>query len=145
MSKLILRKKEQFGIKFPIPYYITVNGTVIGITRLDKVQIEMPSGNYNIGVRYSFPLWKWTFTLSSETDIVIKDNETKELMFFNREHVWNILFDIDLILWIAELFFTLPHPWNIVYKVLSNGFFVLWIIRIILIRKRYFYFNEKSD
>lgn len=143
MSKLILHKKEQFGIKIPFPYIITINGKVIGATQMPKIQIEMPAGKYNIGVKYAFRFWKWDFSLSSETDIVISENETLEYEFYHNEQIWNILFDIDLILWIAELFFTLPHPWNIIYKICSNGFFILWIVRLFLIRKKYFKFRTK--
>ena len=142
MSKLVLHKKEQFGIKMPIPYFISINDKVIGATKLPKIQIEMPAGIYKIGVKYLFPLWKCEFSLSSETNIIIKENETLEYEFFHNEKIWNILFDIDLILWIAELFFTLPHPWNIIYKICSNGFFIIWIIRLFVIRKKYFKFKN---
>lgn len=144
MAKLLLHKKEQFGIKLPFPYIVTINGKALGITRLPKIQIEMPAGEYKIGVRYAFLLWKWELSLSSETDVVIKEDETLEYEFYHDEQIWNILFDIDLILWIEELFFTLPHPWNIIYKVCSNGFFILWIIRLFVIRKRYFKFRKKA-
>ena len=36
------------------------------------------------------------------------------------------------------LFIELPEPWNVVYHVLSEGFFAIWIIRILVIRNRYF-------
>ena len=56
----------------------------------------------------------------------------------DRERIWNILFDIDLVIWVASFFFTLPSPWNIVYHALSDGFFALWIARLIIIRDRYY-------
>lgn len=141
MSKLVLHKKV-FGINIPLPYCIIINDKIIGMTRLPKTQIEMPAGFYKVGVKYLFPLWKWEFSLSSNTTINIKENETLEYEFFHKEQIWNILFDIDLILWIAELFFTLPQPWNTIYKVCSNGFFVIWLIRLFVIRERYFKFKK---
>ena len=54
------------------------------------------------------------------------------------EGTYNILFDIDLVIWMASFFFTLPSPWNIVYHALSDGFFALWIARLIIIRDRYY-------
>ena len=143
MSRLILHRKSQLGIKMPIPYCVVINGKVVGVTRLDRVQIEMPQGAYNISVKYVFPIWRWEFSLSSSKDIIIKDNETVEMEFFHKEILWDILFEIDLLLWIAEFFFELPYPWNIVYKVFSNGFFLLWILRIFIIRERYFTFKVK--
>lgn len=138
MSKLIIHRKQSFGIKLSIPYYVKINGNIVCATRSDCLQIQLPSASYNIGISYIFSFKKWNFTLSSERNILIHQDETVELEFYSRERIWNILFDIDLLLWIAELFFNLLYPWNIIYKILSNGFFVAWIIRLWLIRDRYF-------
>ena len=54
--------------------------------------------------------------------------------FRDRERLWNILFDIDLILWIVSLFVTMP----LAYKIISDAFFAIWLIRLIIIRKRYY-------
>lgn len=145
MSKLILKRKNSLGLKLPIPFFVSVNDKIIGGTRNDMVQIEMPKGSYKLGVQYIFPLWKWNFTLSSDMNFSIDDNETAEYEFFHKEIIWDILFDIDLLFWLAEFFIELPHPWNIVYKVCSNGFFIIWLLRLVLIRKRYFTFKKISD
>ncbi len=144
MAKLIIHRKQSFGIKLPIPYYIKINGRIICATRLDDIQIQLPSASYNIVICYVFPFMRWNFTLSSTKYIVIHDDEIAEYEFYNREYIWDLLFDIDLLLWIAELFFNLPHPWNITYKVLSNGFFIAWIIRLWLIRDKYFVIKRKE-
>lgn len=138
MSKLIIHRKQSFGIKLSIPYYVKINGNIVCATRSDCLQIQLPSASYNIGISYIFSFKKWNFTLSSERNILIHQDEIVELEFYSRERIWNILFDIDLLLWIAELFFNLLYPWNIIYKILSNGFFVAWIIRLWIIRDRYF-------
>ncbi|MCQ2960235.1 MAG: PhzF family phenazine biosynthesis protein [Bacteroidales bacterium] len=52
-------------------------------------------------------------------------------------------FQKELRLWIAKLFFEHPYPWNTIYEVVSNGFFVLWAIRIWCIRNNYFKILEK--
>lgn len=145
MSILQIHRKSDFGLRIPIPYHITVNGRIIGMTQLDNVNIELPAAYYNIGISYIFKIWKFQFSLTGKKDIIVKDNERIDLTFYHKERIWNILFDIDLILWLAELFFELPYPWNFVYKIISNSFFVIWLTRLFLIRDKYFTFDIKYD
>ena len=53
------------------------------------------------------------------------------------------MFDIDLVLWLSSMFFTLPGTWDTVYHAVSDGFFLLWIVRLVLIRKRYFVLEHR--
>ena len=32
----------------------------------------------------------------------------------------------------------LPEPWGLIYEILSNGFFAVWLLRVWIIRKKYF-------
>ena len=32
----------------------------------------------------------------------------------------------------------LPEPWGLIYEMLSNGFFAVWLMRVWIIRKKYF-------
>ena len=41
---------------------------------------------------------------------------------------------IDLVLWIVSWFVTMPP----LYKILSNVFFAVWLVRLVVIRKRYY-------
>lgn len=52
------------------------------------------------------------------------------MMITDKERWWNILFGIDLVLWLIRFFIEFPYPWNIVYEVVSNGFFALSLARI---------------
>ncbi len=136
MSLLTIHRKQMF--KVGIPYWIYVNGHPMGIMRGREVNITMPAGNYEIAIRMVFQLFKWQFHIGGKCLVDIAEGEQKHLHITNREQVWNMLFDIDMVLWIAEFFFTLPYPWNITYKLLSNGFFVIWLIRLCIIKDKYF-------
>lgn len=135
MPTLTLHRKQ--WLKVGLPYWVFINGQPIGIMRGREVNIHIPKGIYIVGTKLVFPLWRWRFELSGETSITLSDKDI-QLQITDRERWWNLLFDIDLCLWIASFFVELPHPWNIVYHILSEGFFALWLIRIVLIRKRYF-------
>lgn len=131
------------------------------LMRGDELKIELPSGYYNIRIqcgsvvplRLISRLRKKTTTIdlsvscttcittygtatgnSAHAHQQTKSTEQQTLMFRDREMLWNILFDIDLLLWIVSLFVTLPT----IYKILSDTFFVIWLLRLILIRKRYY-------
>ena len=126
----------------PIPFWVLISGHPLGIMRGKEVKIELPKGVYSLGVRFCVPLGKWQPGVQSEKKVVVADGEQIEIEFCSRERLWNLLFDIDLVLWVLSFFITLPSPWNTVYEVVSNGFFVLWGIRVWLIRNRFFRISE---
>lgn len=66
------------------------------------------------------------------------------MMITDKERWWNILFGIDLVLWLIRFFIEFPYPWNIVYEVVSNGFFALSLARIWFIRNKYFQIIEQK-
>lgn len=140
MAKLILHKKPLFK-KFMLPLWVFVNGQPIGLMKEEHVSIEMPEGEYNIAVKLIFRLWKWQFSLGGYKIVSVSEGFPTSIEITDRERIWNILFDIDLVIWVTSLFFTLPSPWNIVYHVFSDGFFVLWIARLIIIRNKYYRLN----
>ena len=140
----ILTLHRKLLMKLGIPYWMFINGQPIGIMRGKEANIQLPEGNYNIGVKIVFALWKWHFSIGSETQIALTEGKETKLLITDKERWWNILFDIDLVLWLAKLFFELPHPWNIVYEIVSNGFFALWLARIWFIRDRYFKIVKQS-
>lgn len=136
MSILTLHRKQLF--KLSIPYWVFINEQPIGIMQSKEVNIQIPPGQYDLSIRIILALWKWRFQIGSNRKVELSENQCLHLRITDRERLWNILFDIDLLLWLAKLFFELPFPWNTIYEVTSNGFFVIWAIRIWFIRKRYF-------
>ena len=143
MASITLHRKQRF--KIALPYWVLVNGNIVGIMRTKEVRIVLPEGNYSIEVRVMFKLLKWTFYIGGNKQLSVDEGDQINLFITDKERWWNILFDIDLVLWIAEFFIPLPSPWDIVSKCVSNGFFLLWIIRIIIIRKRYFIIDFKKN
>ena len=140
MARLTLHRKPLFK-KFILPLIVSVNGQPIGVMRGESVSIEMPVGTYNIAVKLMFQLWKWRFGIGGDRIVSVVEELPTSLEITDRENLWNILFDIDLVIWLASFFFTLPGPWNIVYHALSDGFFAVWIVRLVIIRNRYYKLN----
>ena len=137
MARLTLHRKPIFK-KFMLPLVVFVNGQPIGMMSGESVSIEMPEGTYDIAVKLMFQLWSWRFGIGGDRIVSVVEELPTSLEITDRERLWNILFDIDLVIWMASFFFTLPSPWNIVYHALSDGFFALWIARLIIIRDRYY-------
>lgn len=141
MVLLTLHRKQLF--KLSIPYWVFINEQPVGIMQSKEVNIQIPPGQYDLSIRIILTLWKWRFQIKGEKKVFLKEGQHLDLMITDRERWWNILFDLDLVFWIAKLFFELSYPWNTIYEVVSNGFFVLWAIRIWYIRNNYFKIIEK--
>ena len=78
-------------------------------------------------------------SVSSEQEgVEVQGNTVVE--FHDRERLWNVLFDVDLAVWIVSFFVTLPT----VYKIVSDVFFAVWLVRLLIIRKRYYKLNVKN-
>ena len=140
MPILTLHRRQMF--KLSIPYWVFINEQPIGIMQGKEVSIELPSAQFDLSIKILFRLFKWQFSIGGKRKVCLSEGEHLHLMIIDKERWWNILFDIDLVLWLAKIFFELPHPWNIVYEVVSNGFFALWLARIWFIRDRYFQIIE---
>ena len=71
------------------------------------------------------------------------------LEFGDREKLWDIIFWVDMILWLVKRLINLPEPWGLIYEILSNGFFAVWLMRVWIIRKKYFkvevYLDDYAD
>ena len=142
MPILTLHRRQMF--KLSIPYWVFINEHPIGIMQGKEVSIELPPSQFDLSIKILFRLFKWQFSIGGKSKVCLSEGEHLHLRITDKERWWNILFDIDLILWLAKMFFELPHPWNIVYEVVSNGFFALWLARIWFIRKRYFQIIEQK-
>ena len=119
MPILTLHRRQMF--KLSIPYWVFINEHPIGIMQGKEVSIELPPAQFDLSIKIVFRLFKWQFSIGGKRKVCLSESEHLHLMITDKERWWNILFDIDLVLWLAEMFFELPHPWNIVYEVVSNG------------------------
>ncbi len=142
MAELIITRKQKDYLK--MPYQVIINGRLVGIMRTPQARLRMPAGCYMVTIRTGgfVPVGKKgktiDMTLSSTEAIQITDYAYNCLDFKDSGRWWDVVFTIDLVVWIVSLFLTIPHPWNIVYHVLSDGFFVAWLIRLFFVRKRYY-------
>lgn len=136
MSILTLHRNQAF--KLSIPYWVFINEQPVVVMQQKEMSIQMPDGEYNLGIRVIFGLPKWQLYIGGSKKITLTDNQQLHLKITDKERWWNILFDIDLVFCIVKFFISFSNPWNIIYEIISNGFFILWIIRILLIRKNYF-------
>lgn len=115
-----------------MPHIIKINHRVLGIVKGQDVHVQMPAGTYTIGVQSGLRF------IETEVQTHIYEQAENRLVFSDRERWWNILFNIDLALWLIKRFVHIGEPWNTVYEVVSNGFFAVWMLRVWMIRKRYF-------
>lgn len=123
-----------------VPHMVFLDGLYAGTLQNDNLQIDAPKGSYALRVQFGgrVPVGKKgksiDLSLSSTKQVDITQTDDVLCEFHDRERLWNLLFDIDLIAWIVSMFVDMPP----VYKIISDTFFALWIIRLIIIRKRYY-------
>lgn len=119
-----------------IPHYLLINGQMLGIVKGGEVHINVLPGIYKITIRSMYKI------IEGSAEVYVPINETKRLTFSDKDKIWNWLFNTDLILWILKRIIHVPEPWGTIYEIVSNGFFVIWLLRIWIIRKRYFAIKE---
>ncbi|MBR5984680.1 MAG: hypothetical protein IK025_13295 [Bacteroidales bacterium] len=115
-----------------LPNRIFINGRFVGIMQQKKVNIMIPKGTYNIMIQSPIPF------LYATDQVEIQHDVENIVAFKNRERIWDILFTIDLALWIAGFFVSLPSPWDLIYEISTNTFLALWLIYEFCIRKKYY-------
>lgn len=142
MGAVCLHRKQFF--KTGIPYWVFVNQRAVGFMKGREAYIQLPEGTWEIGVKMVFQVWKWQFSIGTTETYSLAGNEELNIWVTDREKWWDILFNIDLVVWLASFLFTLPQPWDTVYEVLSEGFFAIWLLRIWIIRNHYFKFIKKE-
>lgn len=114
-----------------LPHYLLINGQMIGVMK-GEVKINVPPGHYQLTIRSMYRF------IESTVEVEVAPGSTTVLTFGDRERLWNWLFNLDIVLWIAKRFVNVPEPWGTVYEIVSNGFFAIWLLRVWVIRKRYF-------
>ena len=119
-----------------LPNKIFINGRLVGIMQQKKVSIMIPQATYSIMIQSPIPFLY-------ATDMVEIEPQVENIVTFrNRERIWDILFSIDLILWISGFFVSLPSPWNMIYEISTNAFLVIWLIYEFCIRKKYYHIRQ---
>ena len=130
MALLTISSKRKQIIN--LPHYLLIDKQLLGLMKGKPVNIQLPAGNYEITVRSAYKF------IESTIAVRIGDEESKKVVFSDREKFWNWLFNLDIVLWLIKRFITIPAPWGGIYEIVSNGFFAIWLLRIWIIRKRYF-------
>lgn len=115
-----------------VPHYLLVNGVVLGIVKGGEVHVSLPAGKYKLTIRSMYKFIETSF------EICVSEGESVRVFFSDRDRAWNRLFNIDLVLWILKRLLHVPEPWGTIYEIVSNGFFIVWLLRIWIIRKHYF-------
>ena len=115
-----------------LPHKILIGGQLLGLMRTPSVAINIPQGIYEVTVQSVFPFIK--------TSAIVKVDEGADnvMEFEDKEKYWDIVFSLDMILWITSLFLDLQKPYSTVYHIISEGLFAIWLIHIVVMRKRYF-------
>jgi len=129
-------------LTLPLPYWVYIDGHPIGVMRKDA-SIQLGNGTYSFGIWLVLRFWKWELRLGKETRIMMM-SEDMRMEFWHSEPVWDTIFNIDLIVWILTMIIGIPSPWSIVYHVLSDGFFVLWLARLLRKRNEYLVIEESK-
>lgn len=137
MATLTLRHQRRF-YEPRLPHLIFIDDLYAG-TMQDETQIQMPAGHYKMRVQFGgkVPLGKSGKSIDLSVSSTCDNVEVKQhttFLFHDRERLWNLLFDIDLIVWLVSLFIPLIR----LYRILSDSFFVIWLVRLLIIRKRYY-------
>ena len=55
----------------------------------------------------------------------------------------DVLFVVDVVLWIVKRFLHLAAPWTWIYEVFTNGYYLLWLLYEWRIRNHYFKFQVR--
>ena len=141
-SVLIIRHKRCW-YELKLPHAVFINGQFLGMVKDRDVHIIAPAGSYSLRVQFGgrIPIGKRgksiDLSVSSTEQVQLTPQRETVCEFHDRERIWNLLFDIDLIVWLVSLFVTLPL-W---YRIISDVFFAVWLVRLIIIRKKYYKIN----
>ncbi len=124
-----------------LPHAVFLDGLYAGMVgKDDSLRLDAPHGNYTLKIQLGgrVPIGKngrsIDVSVSTTKHIEVPANGNVEYAFRDRERMWNILFDIDLVMWVVSWFVPMPR----IYKILSDAFFVMWLVRFVLIRKKYY-------
>ena len=123
-----------------VPHAVFLDGLYAGMLKDDVLQLDAPGGSYDLKVQFGgrVPIGRngksIDLSVSSTKRIEFSGRADVECVFHDRERLWNVLFDLDLIAWVVSWFVTMPS----LYKIVSDAFFAVWLVRLVLIRKKYY-------
>ncbi len=143
MAELIITHRQKDYL-LKMPYQVIINGRLVGVMRTPQARLRLSAGYYTVTIRTGnyIPVGKKgktiDMTFSTTEAVKISDTGYNCLDFKDKGRWLDIVFGIDLAVWFVALFLTIPHPWNIVYHIVSDSFFVAWLIRLFVVRKRYY-------
>lgn len=132
MALLTIRQKTG-KINAVIPHKLLINRQTVGVMQQKEVKVELPAGRYEVAIQSMIPF------ISATLPVIVQNGVCNVVTFRDREKVWDVVFWIDVILSILFWIFPLSEPYHLYYKIASNGFFILWLLRVWIIRKKYFY------
>lgn len=138
MAILTFLHKRRF-YEARLPHLVFIDGLYAGTMRGDTLQMQLPTGRYKVRVQFGgrIPLGRSGRSIDLSVSSTCNDVEVKKaatLCFHDRERLWNLLFDLDLVVWVVSLFVPLTR----IYKIVSDVFFAVWLVRLVVIRKRYY-------
>ena len=142
---LTIRRKRRL-CEPQLPYVVFLDGLYVGTLKNGVLQIDVPCGSYDLRVQCGgrIPIGKRgkyiDISVSSTKRIEVSPATDSEYLFHDRERLWNILFDIDLIVWAVSWFVEMSP----LYKIISDAFFAVWLVRLVLIRKKYYKIISKE-
>lgn len=130
-----------------LPHFVFIDGHYAATMQGDETTMQIPTGDYALriqcGGRLALRLLSRItrsrrtvdLSVSSSTQLHIgRATRQTTVTFRDREGLWNILFDLDLVAWLVSLF-VMFSP---IYRIVSDAFFAIWLVRLIAIRKRYY-------
>ena len=129
MATLII--KDRHSGKLVLPHYLLINDQVVGVMK-GEARVTVPAATFKVTIRSSIKF------IESSAVVSISESVDTYVEFGDREKVWDIIFWADMVLWLVKRMLHLPEPWGLVYEILSNGFFAVWVLRVWIIRKKYF-------
>lgn len=129
MATLII--KDKHSGKLALPHYLLINDQLVGVMK-GEARVTVPAATFKVTIRSSIKF--------IESSAVVSTSEPVDtyVEFGDREKAWDIIFWADMVLWLVKRVLHLPEPWGLVYEILSNGFFAVWLLRVWIIRKKYF-------
>lgn len=130
MGKLTITQKAKG--RFVMSRYLLIGGKMVGLMREKKTSIELLPGTYQVRIQSAL---KWFY---SDAMVSVSESSDAFIDYHDRERVWDMLFLVDIVFWCIKGIFHLAHPWSLIYDIFTNGYFALWAVYEVVIRKRYF-------
>lgn len=131
MGRLRITQKKS-KLSPALAHYILIGGKRVCLMQSEVLNLELPSGTFEITIQSLFKIFK------SKAVVSISDATDSFIDFSDREKFWDALFVVDIILWCIKGLFGLPDPYSLIYDIFTNGYIFLWLGYEFYIRNKYF-------